>query len=126
MEVEVMKAYHIALFLICLNVAFPLLAPTGIFGALPGGVNVGSWLNVGAVVSALLAGGITWAGFSFKMSAAVSVFSGIYVGSSALMWTLLLQMHVHPAIITALGTVYAIVGIIALIQLATGPVGVAE
>lgn len=119
-----MRATEILLFVICFNVACPLVGLTGIFGVGPEGTDIiSSYLVWGAAAAALAATGVSILGFSFKLPAVITIFASIYGASVAGMGTLLIQLHIPVEIIGALVSITMIVGIIGILQISGGAHG---
>jgi len=135
-----MKAMHVCLFVICINLAFPLLAPTGIFNGIgPAGtstsdINILSMVGVAGFVAMFVAGGIVIAGWTFKTSAVVTAFGAIYAASAALMLSIIAQMMAisgvpipNTGVITGvLTTLYAFIGVWGVLQIGGTPTGIME
>lgn len=99
-----MRARDIMLYAICVSIAAPLIVMTCIFGAGPGGTNIGlikSKVEVSLVIGILAAGGVSIMGWSFKVPAVLTAFLTIYVFSVGMIETLTIQM------IMGIGTEYA-------------------
>ena len=132
-----MKAMHICLFVICINLAFSLLAPTGIFsgvgpaGTSTGDINILGMIGVAGLVAMFVAGGIVIAGWSFKSSAVVTAFGAIYAASVTLMTSILAQMMMISGVpIPSTGVItgviialYAFVGVWGALQIGGTPTG---
>lgn len=129
-----MRAVEIMLFVICFNVAAPLVGLTGIFGVGPGGTDIiSSYLMWGVAAAALAATGVSIMGFSFKLPAVITIFGSIYGASVAGMGTLLLQILATGAtgadlanitiLIATIVTIVTIVGILGILQISGGAHG---
>jgi len=139
-----MKAYHVALFVICICLAFPLLEPTGVFNGIgPAGStaeelktlpNYSSAFLVASVVTALGLGGMVIAGWSFKTSSVLGAFCIVYIFASSFMetflWTLMnssgLTHSENLLIIGVLTTLFGFIGVWGAIQLAGTPTGIMD
>lgn len=122
-----MRASDIMFFVLCFNIAAPLVAATGIFGAGPAGAAaLGGYFVWGAAAAALAAGGVSVMGFSFKIPAVITVFGAMYGASVALMGTLLYQLSIPVLIVGAITSISAVVGIVGIIQIAGGAHGPME
>lgn len=125
-----MRARDISLYLICVAVAAPLIAMTGIWITGPEGMGtsaIASVFTVSIVIGILAAGGVSIMGWSFKVPAVLTAFLGIYVFCSTMMVTLIGQM-IHPWEIAAifsgvLITLFAVVGYFAALEIAGGAHG---
>jgi hypothetical protein len=136
-EVEIMRALEICYFIICLNIAIPLVGATGIFGVGPAGVDpTALMLLVGLAVGMLTVGGISVMGWSFKAPAAISAFAGIYSASVAMVDVLIIQMigaipdpsalGIAVTFAVAITTICTIIGVQGAIQIAGGAFGPME
>jgi len=126
-----MRMTEIFWFIICFNIAIPLVAATGIFGTGPEGTSIISdYLTIAAAATALAVGGVSIMGWSFKVPAVITVLAAIYAASIAGMDVLIAQI-IQPASIAAtfagvFTTIAAIVGVLGLIQIAGGAHGPME
>jgi hypothetical protein len=125
-----MRARDIALYVICIAIAAPLVTMTGIFSAGPAGENISTLQSsfvVSAVVGILAAGGVSIMGWTFKTPAVLTAFLGIYVFCSSLIVTLTAQMIPNSGIAAIFSTVFvtlfAVVGYFAALEIAGGPHG---
>lgn len=107
-----MRAREISLFVICLSLAIPLISMTEIYASGPAGLslegmitNILISISVSAVVLLLLGGGVSVAGFSFRVPAVLSGFMVIYSFSATLLTTTVKQI-IQPS---DLGTMFAAV-----------------
>jgi len=125
-----MRARDIALYTICVAIAAPLIAMTGIFSTGPAGVDIStiaSTFGVSVVIGILAAGGVSIMGWSFKVPAVLTSFLGIYVFCSTLIVTLTAQMIPNWEIAAIFSgvfvTLFAVVGYFAALEIAGGAHG---
>ena len=123
-----MKAYEIALFVICLSAATLLLAPTGIFSSPT--VGMGPFTSegyLGVIIGIVVGGGIAILGFVFKLQAALIVFGSLYGFATTTASTIMYTVFKIPGEI--IGVVLALltfVGVWAAYQIAGAPGGTME
>jgi len=125
-----MRARDISLYVICVAIAAPLIAMTGIFATGPAGMDVStiaSIFGVSVVIGILAAGGVSIMGWSFKVPAVLTSFLGIYVFCSTLIVTLTAQMIQNWQIAAVFSgvfvTLFAVVGYFAALEIAGGAHG---
>lgn len=128
-----MRARDISLFVICVAIAAPLVLMTDIFSSGPAGADaesIKSYFAVGVVVGALMAGGASILGFSFKVPAVLSAFFIGYTFCATLLTTLTAQMIPQAEIAATFSLVlvalFAVVGYFAALEIAGGPHGPME
>ena len=124
-----MRAYDISLFTFCLAAAIALLGPTRIFGEGPSGTSLVTVYTVAIIAAILAAGGISFFGTSFRLTAALTAFAELYGASCAMLITLLWQFLTFDGATTIVGTITAIlvfIGIWGAWQTSKGPMGPEE
>ena len=113
------------------------MGATGIFGVGPAGVNtIALNILIAGAVLGLTVGGISVMGWSFKTSAAIDIFAGIYAASVAMLDILIVQVigaipdpsapGIAAIFATAITTICVIIGVQGAIQLAGGAFGPME
>lgn len=117
-----MRALHIALFVLCLNLALLLVrASPDMVGAAPSQSSTKIDTTLELAVTAVIAGGIGLLGYSFKLTAVITLFSTVYAASVANFSIFLLNFTAIPAVVVAVfTTLETFVGVVAVIQLAGG------
>jgi hypothetical protein len=124
------RAREISLFVICVAIAAPLIGMSEVFMGTPDGTDISavtSVFTVSTVIGILAGGGVSILGFSFKVPAVLSAFLGIYIFSTALLDTLVLQMiqpwEVGATFAGVFAALFAVVGYYAALEIAGGAHG---
>lgn len=126
-----MIARNIMLFIICVNVAAPIVALMGIYTGGPAGTSsdaVGlNYVTMAFAIGLLAAGGTTILLFNVRIPAILGVFTVMYVASVVMMTTLIAQM-IQPfdvaLIVSGVFVALAgIAGVLGAMEISGGPHG---
>lgn len=97
-----MRELDILVFLICFSLALPIVTVLGVFGTMPEYSWFSSALLTSGLVAALVGGGITVLGLSFKLAAVVTTLASIFM--SAATFASFMLKAIIDAIVPGYGT----------------------
>lgn len=124
-----MRARDIMLYIICVNVAAPIVLNMGIYAGGPGGTSMDAltYTTISIAIGLLAAGGVSVFAYNFKVPAILTVYSTMYVGSGTMLGALIIQIvpqfEIAAGINVTLGILLGVIGVFGAMEIAGGPHG---
>jgi hypothetical protein len=124
-----MRARDIMLYIICVNVAAPIVLNMGIYVGGPAGTSTDTlvYTTISIAIGLLAAGGVSVFAYNFKIPAILTVYSAMYVGSGTMLGVLILQIvpqiEIAAGINVMLGILLGVIGVFGAMEISGGPHG---
>lgn len=127
-----MRARDVMLYVICVNIAAPIVLNMGVFSMGPAGTSseILVFTTIAGAIALLVGGGVSLLLFNFKIPSVLTVYAGMFIGSGTMLATLILQLvspvEVAIAVDGVLVFLFGIIGVLGAMEIAGGAHGPME